>query len=180
MNKKTSRAELNRRVALLSESQATPLAALSPQALKKRLRVLLNRVSADVYNAWSGQERAEQVRWRGSNATTLQGQQHWWSAWYELSFDDAGAASAPARQDEERAADEEADIDTISVHATAVHIKQAQYIHKYHWYKHVHMTRQQVQAHIHAQVHACRYPCNPSFRDRAHSAGLLRSRTYRC
>ena len=55
-------AELSRRVALLSESQIAPLADLLPQTRKLWLRVLLNRVSADEFNAWSAGERVEQLR----------------------------------------------------------------------------------------------------------------------
>ena len=99
------RAELNRRVALLSEDQVESLAALSPQTRKLRLRVLLNRISPAVYNDWSAEERIEQLQWRGSHSTTPQGQRMRWSAWYGFVFDEAGTAE----QDEERApaADEE-------------------------------------------------------------------------
>ena len=47
-------AELSRRVALLSEDQTASLANLSPQTRRLRLRVLLNRTSADEFNAWPG------------------------------------------------------------------------------------------------------------------------------
>ena len=91
------RAELNRRVALLSEDQVESLAALSPQTRKLRLRVLLNRISPAVYNDWSAEERIEQLQWRGSHSTTPQGQRMRWSAWYGFAFDEAGTAA----QDEE-------------------------------------------------------------------------------
>eukprot|EP00937_MAST-01D_sp_MAST-1D-sp2_P002559 g2559.t1 len=105
--------ELSRRVAQLSENQVASLTALSPQTRKLRLRVFLNRVSAHVYNEWTADERTEQLQWRGSSATTPQGQRLRWSSWYDFEFDDAGAAieraeeRAPAAEEQAPAADEE-------------------------------------------------------------------------
>ena len=75
------REELSRRVASIPGDSIATLEALSPQTRRLRLRIWLNDVDADTYNAWSAQERVEQLRWRGSNATAAQGQQARWTAW---------------------------------------------------------------------------------------------------
>ena len=99
-------AELSRRVASIPEDSIASLESLSAQTRRLRLRVWLNSVDADTYNAWSAPERLEQLRWRGSTSTTAQGQRSRWTAWYGLSFNEEGTASPrPAVANEDPPAD---------------------------------------------------------------------------
>ena len=72
-------AAVSQRVAQLSTAQVEQLHALSPQARKFRRRVWLNPVAPARFNAWTADERAEQLQWRGSGAPTAFGQRQRWS-----------------------------------------------------------------------------------------------------
>ena len=81
------RAELARRVALIPEERFASLAPLSPQTVRMRLRVWLNPIDGEAYNAWTAEERTEQLQWRGSNAVSAHGRRQRWAAWYGLTFE---------------------------------------------------------------------------------------------
>ena len=66
-------AELGRRVASIPEDRIASLESLSPQTRRLRLRIWLSSVGAGTFNAWSAQERIEQLQWRGSKSTMAQG-----------------------------------------------------------------------------------------------------------
>ena len=93
-------AAVSQRVAQLSANQVDQLHALSPQARKLRLRVWLNPVAPARFNAWTADERAEQLQWRGSGAPTAFGRRQRWSAWYGFAFDADGRAQEDAEEQE--------------------------------------------------------------------------------
>ena len=93
-------AAVSQRVGQLSANQVDQLHALSPQARKFRLRIWLNPVTPARFNAWTADERAEQLQWRGSGASTAFGRRQRWSTWYGLAFDADGRAQEDAEEQE--------------------------------------------------------------------------------